>query len=85
MTFYIKEPDTAIFAGSTGCGKRHVVSDLIEKEYNKHYDYIIIICATLRWNKTYHTKGWIKHDDKVWLIEPKDQLKVLISAQSFDK
>ena len=79
MTFYIKEPYTAIFTGSTGCGKRHVVSDLIEKKYNKHYDYIIIICPTLPWNKTYHTKGRIKHDDKVWLIEPKDQLKVLIS------
>ena len=22
----------------------------------------------------YHAKGWIKHDDKVWLIEPKDKL-----------
>ena len=47
--------------------KSHIVLDLIGKEYNKHFDYIIIICPTLRWNKTYHAKGWIKHDDNVWL------------------
>ena len=34
---------------------------------------IIIICPTLRWNKTYHFKNWIKTDDKVWFIEPKDR------------
>ena len=58
----------------TGCGKSHLVLDFIEKKYSKHFDYIIIICLTLRWNKTYHAKAWIKHDDKVWLIEPKDKL-----------
>ena len=47
---------------------------MIEKEYNKHFDYIIIICPTLRWNKTYFAKNWIKNDDKVWLIEPNDKL-----------
>ena len=46
----------------------------MEKEYNKHSDYIIIICPTLRWNKTYHSRDWIKNDDKVWLIELKDKL-----------
>ena len=56
------------------CGKTHLVLDLIEKEYNKHFDYIIITCPTLRWNKTYHTKPWIKIDDKVWLVEPKGRL-----------
>ena len=47
---------------------------MIEKEYNKHFDYIIIICPTLRWNKTYHSRDWIKNDDKFWFIEPKDKL-----------
>ena len=74
MTLYIKEPHTSIFTGPTLCGKSHLVLDLIEKEYSKHFDHIIIICATLRWNKTYHAKGWIKHDDNVLLIEPKDKL-----------
>ena len=47
---------------------------MIEKEYNKHFDFIIIICRTLQENSTYHAKDWIKNDDKVWLIEPKDNL-----------
>ena len=30
-----------------GCGKTYLVLGLIEKEYNKHFDYIIIIRLTL--------------------------------------
>ena len=56
MIDYIKEPYTTIFTGPTGCGKTHLVLDLIEKEYKKHFDYIIIICSTLRENSTYHAK-----------------------------
>ena len=56
---YIKEPHTTIFTGQMGCGKTHLVLDLIEKEYKKHFDFIIIIRPTLQWNKTYHSKGWI--------------------------
>ena len=74
MTDYVKEPHTTIFTGQTGCGKTHLVLDLIEKEYKTHFDYIIIICPTLRVNKTYHVRDWIKNDGKVWLIEPKDNL-----------
>ena len=74
MTEYIKEPHAAIFTGQTGYGKIHLVLDLIEKEYNKHFDYIIMICPTLRINKTYHARDWIKNDDRFWLIEPKDNL-----------
>ena len=70
MTGYIKDPHTTIFPVPTKYGKIHLVLNLIEKEYNKHFDYIIIICPTLRYNKTYHSKEWIKNDDKVWLIEP---------------
>ena len=64
----------AIFAGQTGCGKTHLVLELTEKEYNKHFDFIVIICSTLRENSTYHAKEWIKTDDNVWLVDPKDNL-----------
>ena len=74
MKDYMKEPHTIKFTCSTGCAKTHLVLDLIEKEYNKHFDYIIIIFLILRWNKTYHAKAWIKNDDNVWLIESKDKL-----------
>ena len=75
MTNYIKEPHTAMFTGQTKYGKTHLVLELIENQHNKQFDYIIIICPTLRENSTYHTKEWIKNDDKVWLVEPtKDNL-----------
>ena len=74
MTDYMKDPHTTIFTGQTGCRKTHLVLDLIETKYKKHFDYIIIICPTIRWNNTYHVRDWIKNDDKVWLIEPKDNL-----------
>ena len=74
MTGYIKTPHTGIFIAQTGCGKTHFVLDLIEKEYNKHFDYIIIIYPTFRENSTSHAKEWIKNDDNVWLIDPKDNL-----------
>ena len=74
MTGYIKKPHTSIFLGQTGCRKTHLVLELIEKQYNKNFEYILIICSTLRENKTYHAKEWIKNDDKVWLVEPGDNL-----------
>ena len=74
MTGYIKKPHTAIFIGQKGSEKTHLVLELVEKEDNNHFDYIIIICPTLRWNKTYHSKDWIKNNDKVWLVESKNRL-----------
>ena len=75
MTGYIKKLHTSIFIDQMGCGKTHLVLELIEKEYNNFFDYIIIIFPTLRENdKTYHAKEQIKKNDSVWLVDPKDNL-----------
>ena len=73
---YIKDPHTAIFTSTTAYATSRLVLDLIKKEYNKYHDYIIIICRNyyLRRNKTYHTKGWIKHNGNVLVIQPKEKL-----------
>ena len=63
-----------MFIGQTGSGKTHLVLELIEKEYNKHFNYIVIICPIFREISTYHTKEWIKNDDKIWLVDPKYNL-----------
>ena len=57
MTFFIKDPHKTIFTGPMGYEKSKFVLDMIEKGYNKHLDYIIIIFSTLRWNKKYHARG----------------------------
>ena len=67
MTGYIKKANKSIFISQTGCGKTRLVLDLIEKEYNNHFDNIVIICSTLQKNDTYHAKEWIKNDDKFCL------------------
>ena len=59
MIEYIKKPYTAIFIGQTGPGKTHLVLDLIENYYKNHFHYIVIICPTLQWNKTYHSRDWM--------------------------
>ena len=74
MTGHIKMPHTSIFIGQMGCGKTRLVLELIEKEYNKHFDYIVIICPKLQENDTYHAKEWIENDDSSWLVDPKDNL-----------
>ena len=65
MTGYIKQTHLALFTGQTKYGETHLVLGLIEKEYNKDFDFIIIIRPTFRENSTYHAKEWIKNDDKV--------------------
>ena len=73
MTGYIKKLHTSIFIGQTGYSKTDLVLELIEKEYKKYFDYVVIICLTLREdNKIYYAKEWIKNDDKIWLVDPKN-------------
>ena len=63
-----------MFTGPMSCGKTHLVLDLIENEYKKHFDYIIIICPTLRDNATYLSRNLVINDNQVWLVEPGDKL-----------
>ena len=71
---FIKHSYTAIFTGPTGVGKTHLVLDMIETQYKKYFDKIIILCPTIRWNKTYIGRSWVIKDENVWLVEPKDKL-----------
>ena len=59
MINYVKEAHAAIFSGPTSCGKTQRVLDLLGDEYKHHFDNVIILCPTLRWNKTYLERGYI--------------------------
>ena len=82
MTEYVKLPHTAIFTGPTNCGKTKLLLDLIEKEYRHHFETIVILCPTLRWNKTYRERPWIWKDEYVFCIEPGDKLINYIESLS---
>ena len=82
MTNYVKDPHTAIFSGPTGCGKTQKVLEMIEKEYKHHFENIVILCPTLRWNRTYLDRSWVWKNDYVFCIEPRGNLFELIEKLS---
>ena len=62
--------------------KTQRVLDLIETEYKHHFWNIVILCPTLRWNKTYLDRSWIWSDDYVFCFEPKGNLFEFIEKLS---
>ena len=78
----MKEPHTALFVALTGVEKTHLALSLLENEYRNHFDFIIIICPTLRYNSTYKSQGWVWNDPDVIPIEPGNQLYYLIEKIS---
>jgi hypothetical protein len=46
-------PFNMLIVGMTGSGKTQFLLDMLETEYNRVFDYIIIVCPTIEWNTTY--------------------------------
>ena len=78
----MKELHTALFVAPTGVGKTHLALSLIENEYRNHFDFIVIICPTLRYNCTYKSRGWVWNDPNVIPKEPDNQFYYLIEKIS---
>ena len=78
----MKEPHTALLIAPTGVGKTHLALSLLENEYRNYFDFIVIICPTLRHNSTYKSRGWVWNDPEVIPIEPGNQLYYLIEKIS---
>ena len=79
---FMKEPHTALFVAPTGVGKTHLALCLLETEYRNYFDFIVIICPTLRYDSTYKSRGWVWNDPDVIPIEPGNQLYYLIEKIS---
>ena len=78
----MKELHTALFLAPTGIGKAHSALSLLETKYRNHFDFIVIICPTLRYNSTYKSWCWVWNDPDVIPIEPGNQLYYLIEKIS---
>ena len=74
----MKEPHTALFVAPAGVGKTHLALSMLENEYRNHFDFIVTICPTLRYNSTYKSRGWVWNDPDVIPIKPGNQLYYLI-------
>ena len=79
---FMKESHTALFVAPTGVGKTHLALSLLETEYRNHFDFIVIICPTLRYNSTFKNRNWVWNDPDVIPIEPGNQLYYLIEKIS---
>ena len=52
-----------IIVGMTACGKTHYLLEMLEEEYKNHFDYIFIVCATLKDNKIYQDWKYLEDPD----------------------
>src|SRR5271157_4413625 len=74
---YLDPPFNMLISGMTGCGKTHFVLDLLENEFKTKFDYIIIICATFIYNKTYNRK-FIFTDPRIMPAIVQDRLNEVL-------
>jgi len=58
-----------IISRITNCGKTKYVLSLLTSEYLYYYDYVVIICPTYLWNKTYNGR-WIYEDMRAIIVDP---------------
>ena len=82
LKMFVKELHTALFVAPAGVGKTHLALDLLESEYFNHFDFIIIICPTLKHNKMYKSRGWVWTDPEVIPIELGNNVYYLIEKIS---
>ena len=69
-----KDPHSALICGQTGCGKTVFILDLLEAHYHLCFEHIVILCPTIRYNKTYHSRPWVWKDPEVYVADPGDRL-----------
>ena len=80
MDLFPKYPHSAIICGQTGCGKTVFILDLLEERYIETFAHIVILCPTVRWNKTYHSRSWVWTDPQVFIVDPGDRLQEYLRA-----
>ena len=78
----MKELRIALFVALTGVRKTHLALSPLENEYRNHFDFIVIICPTFRYNSTYKSRSWVWNDPDVISIEPGNNLYYLIEKIS---
>jgi hypothetical protein len=67
MSVFPDLPFNMLISGISGCGKTHYVLDLLETQFRNKFDYIIIICPTFIYNRTYNRK-FVLSDPCVYVL-----------------
>lgn len=77
---YPKDAHSAIICGQTGCGKTVFILDLLEGIYRHVFRHIVILCPTVKHNKTYQQRPWIWKDSEVYVVNPGERLHEWLRA-----
>jgi hypothetical protein len=75
-----KDPHSATICGQTGCGKTVFILDLLDSHYRGVFRHIVILCPTVRHNKTYQACPWIWSDPEVYVVNPGERLHDYLRA-----
>jgi DNA polymerase III delta prime subunit len=57
-----------LITGRTGCGKTEYLLKILEEDYYKQFDYIVIICETFYLNKAFLNWKYIDDPDVIILV-----------------
>ena len=67
-----------IINGMTGCGKTYYLLNFLERNYMNHFEYIVIICPTFSWNKTYQGWKFLKDPDLITIECDQERIDLII-------
>lgn len=63
-----KVPFNCIITGPTNCGKTRFLIEQLRGPFKKVFEYIVLICPTYAYNKTYH--GFARGDKRFFVSSP---------------
>ena len=63
-----KFPHSAMFVGVTACGKTEFLLELLGTVYKNHFEFIVILCPTISYNKTHLSRKWIFDNKNVFIV-----------------
>ena len=79
---YIKTPFNFLVVGATACSKTKYLLDMFENNYKCHFDYIVLICPTFEWNKTYQEWICINYPDSIAINCEQDKVHMILKSAS---
>ncbi len=79
---YPKDPHSTIICAQTGCGKIIFILDLLSFRCSYHgiFQHIVILCPTIRFNKTYQNCSWVWTDPEIFIVDACEQLHDYLQA-----
>ena len=71
---------SATICGQTGSGKTVFILNLLEGPHRGFFQHIVVLCPTVRHNKTYQQCLWIWADPEDYLLDPGERLHDYLRA-----